>query len=98
MTSTINLHFIVVGSGPAGLCAALTLAKSGHTITVLESGEELTLLGAGVTLQPTGSKALQRLGLSDWLEEHGVKNNKLIFVRCKHTSVFHRTHKSNDLD
>ena len=93
MSAAIKLHFVVVGAGPAGLCTALTLARSGHAITVLESGDELTLLGAGVTLQPSGSKALQRLGLGDWLEEHGVKNKRIVFCRCEHRSISHFGHK-----
>ncbi|WP_158893977.1 NADPH-dependent 2,4-dienoyl-CoA reductase [Amycolatopsis anabasis] len=34
-------HFAVVGAGPAGLAAATTLARRGHTVTVFEAGPEI---------------------------------------------------------
>lgn len=52
MPAAPELHFVVVGCGPGGLCAALSLAKSGHTVTALEANDQLDKLGAGLTTIP----------------------------------------------
>lgn len=83
MSAAAKLHFVIVGCGPGGLCAALSLAKSGHTVTALEANDQLVELGAGLTTIPAGSKALQRLGLGDWLEERGVQMDHIAYLRCQ---------------
>ena len=53
----------VAGCGPAGLAAALLLARDGHRITLFERFETVRPLGSGLMIQPTGLAVLRALGL-----------------------------------
>lgn len=61
-------HFAVIGSGTAGLAAALFMARGGHRVTVFERFREATPIGAGILLQPTGIEVLHRLELFQGIE------------------------------
>ncbi|KAK7186468.1 FAD binding domain-containing protein [Paraphaeosphaeria sporulosa] len=63
--SPIKLDVIVVGAGLGGLASAISIAQSGHAVTVFESAKELAEVGAGLQLTPNCTKILQRYGLSD---------------------------------
>ncbi len=56
---------VIVGAGFAGLALAYGLERAGHTVELLERRTELPDEGAGMTLQPSGLLALDRLGLWD---------------------------------
>jgi 2-polyprenyl-6-methoxyphenol hydroxylase-like FAD-dependent oxidoreductase len=60
---------VVVGAGPGGSAAALLLAATGWSVTLLERVAEPTAVGAGILLQPNGLAVLDGLGLHDAL--HG---------------------------
>jgi choline dehydrogenase-like flavoprotein len=60
---------VVIGTGPAGSCAALFLAQAGIDVTVLEAGEErdargVTVRIGGVTVARTKRPLLQRPALT----------------------------------
>lgn len=55
----------VAGCGPAGLAAALLLARDGHRVTIFERFETPRPLGSGLMIQPTGLAVLDRLGLAE---------------------------------
>lgn len=58
----------VVGAGPAGLAAALMLARQGRDVVVFERFEQAGPVGAGFMLQPTGLAVLDALGLTPAVE------------------------------
>lgn len=58
-----TLDIAVAGAGPAGLAAALLLARDGHRVTLFERFEEAAPVGSGLILQPTGMAVLHALGL-----------------------------------
>lgn len=55
----------VVGSGTAGLAAAIFLTRDGHDVRVFERFDEPRPLGAGILLQPTGLACLACLELDE---------------------------------
>jgi 2-polyprenyl-6-methoxyphenol hydroxylase-like FAD-dependent oxidoreductase len=63
---------VVIGAGIGGLCAALALHRRGWQVTVLERAPRLEPVGAGIALAPNAVKALDTLGLTDWLGRAAV--------------------------
>jgi salicylate hydroxylase len=55
----------VVGSGTAGLAAAIFLTRNGQDVSVFERFNEPRPLGAGILLQPTGLACLACLDLDE---------------------------------
>lgn len=54
----------VAGCGPAGLAAALLLARDGHRVRLYERFDAPRPVGSGLMLQPTGLAVLAALGLA----------------------------------
>ena len=67
----------VIGSGAAGMAAALFLHEQGHKITLFEKVEKPGPVGAGVLLQPAGMFALDQLGVLDKFLDSGEIINRL---------------------
>jgi squalene monooxygenase len=63
---------VVVGAGFAGLVAAASLTESGFSVLVLEALEEPLDSLRGELIHPRGVRALEALGLSGALREHGA--------------------------
>jgi flavin-dependent dehydrogenase len=62
-------EIVVIGAGPAGAVAALTLARSGVTVALLDAGNRYPAVGE--TLPPASRAVLDRLGLRATLEAEG---------------------------
>jgi 2-polyprenyl-6-methoxyphenol hydroxylase-like FAD-dependent oxidoreductase len=54
----------IAGAGPAGLAAALLLARDGHRVVLFERFAVPRPLGSGLMLQPAGLAVLSELGLA----------------------------------
>ncbi|WP_067860905.1 FAD-dependent oxidoreductase [Nocardia shimofusensis] len=65
-------HVVVVGAGPVGLTAALTLARRGVTVTVVEQGPDLAAESRASTFHPPTLEMLHSLGVGDALLERGI--------------------------
>lgn len=57
------MRAIVIGSGIAGLAAALALRRVGLSVTVYERAPELTEIGAGISLWANALRALDHIGI-----------------------------------
>jgi 2-polyprenyl-6-methoxyphenol hydroxylase-like FAD-dependent oxidoreductase len=67
----------VAGCGPAGLAAALLLARDGHRVTLYERFEAPRPIGSGLMIQPTGLAVLDRIGLAEGLTAAGAAIERL---------------------
>lgn len=67
----------VAGCGPAGLAAALLLARDGHRVRLYERFEAPRPVGSGLMLQPTGLAVLRELGLAAAATEAGQRIDRL---------------------
>lgn len=59
----ISSEVVIIGGGPGGLSAALALARSGVEVTVLEAGQSTPRDRWGFVIWPSGTRALQWLGV-----------------------------------
>ncbi|QKJ20538.1 FAD-dependent monooxygenase [Microbacterium hominis] len=61
----------VVGSGVAGLAAAIQLAKAGVHVDVFEAKPELSALGSGITIQGNALRVFDALGAWEDIRDAG---------------------------
>jgi salicylate hydroxylase len=67
----------IAGAGPAGLSAALFLARDGHRVTLFERFATPHPVGSGLMLQPTGLAVLAELELADRVMSLGQRIERL---------------------
>jgi 2-polyprenyl-6-methoxyphenol hydroxylase-like FAD-dependent oxidoreductase len=72
-----RLDIGIAGAGPAGLAAALLLARDGHNVEVIERFDRPTPVGSGLMMQPTGLTVLDALGLSSRIHRLGNRIDRL---------------------
>ncbi|KAJ4147261.1 hypothetical protein LMH87_001797 [Akanthomyces muscarius] len=90
--STHSLKVIVVGAGPAGLCAAAALRQHGHAVTVLERQRGLQSQGNALVIQPAAVKALSHLrGAHAALDAVSVRSDRLCYWSYRGDAPFATT-------
>lgn len=67
----------IAGAGPAGLAAALFLARAGHRVDLIERFDRPSPVGSGLLMQPTGLTVLDALGLSPTIHALGNRIDRL---------------------
>lgn len=72
-----KLSVAVVGAGPAGLAAALYLARASHEVVIFDRFEAPRPVGSGLMLQPTGMAVLNDLGLASQMTGLGCRIDRL---------------------
>ncbi|WP_119268821.1 FAD-dependent oxidoreductase [Taklimakanibacter deserti] len=78
------LDIAIAGLGPAGLAAALALARSGHRVRLFDQFDEPRPVGSGLMMQPAGLAVLDWLGLGEALRRLGAPIDRL-FGREAHS-------------
>ena len=69
---TKSLPLLIAGGGIGGLAAALSAARSGHTVVVLERAPQLGEIGAGIQLGPNAFHVFDRLGIGEQTRKMAV--------------------------
>jgi 2-polyprenyl-6-methoxyphenol hydroxylase-like FAD-dependent oxidoreductase len=67
------MRVIIIGSGIAGLSAAIALRKVGVDVTVYERAPELREVGAGISLWANAMRALDYIGAGDSVRERSLR-------------------------
>ncbi|WNG51202.1 flavin-dependent oxidoreductase [Archangium minus] len=74
------MEILIIGAGPAGLTAALSLHQAGFRPRVYEAVSRPAPLGVGINLLPHAVRELAELGLLDDLRRLGVETNELVYL------------------
>ncbi|MBL8384991.1 MAG: FAD-dependent monooxygenase [Burkholderiales bacterium] len=72
----------VAGAGPAGLVAALALARAGHAVHVFERRDCASTASRATTFHPPAVDLLDTLGVLDALAPQGRAVEELKYFRC----------------
>lgn len=77
MSEAPNLRIAIIGAGIAGLTAAIALRdEPGVDVQIYEKTSELREVGATIALGPNGMRTLERLGVTDALDESVAFRNE----------------------
>lgn len=71
------LSIAIIGCGPAGLAAALLLARQGHSVAIFDRFVSPGPVGSGLMIQPSGLAVLAALGLAGEVIRRGARVDAL---------------------
>lgn len=77
MTGDRPLSIGIIGCGPAGLAAALLLARQGHEVAIFDQFAAPGPVGSGLMIQPSGLAVLAALGLAGEIMRRGARIDAL---------------------
>lgn len=77
-----NRQIVIAGAGIAGLSAALSFARAGHSVSIYERSPRLEEVGAGLQLSPNATRLLERLGVLDLLLPLAVNPEEIAIRRA----------------
>lgn len=84
MSDTSKLQIAIIGAGIAGLGAAIALKDHpAIDVQVYEKAAELREIGASIALGPNGMRTLERLGVTEALDDEIAFRNK-----SKHPMIY----------
>ncbi|KAF9045005.1 hypothetical protein BJ165DRAFT_1474771 [Panaeolus papilionaceus] len=75
----VELRFVVIGAGIAGLATAYCLRKAGHQVLVLEKDNVGAKSSGGLQSPPNMTKILHRWGLGPMLAQKARKCDRFVF-------------------
>ena len=78
-TASSGPRVVVIGAGIGGLTTALCLERIGIAATLFESVTTIRPLGVGINILPHSVRVLTDLGLSDRLDDIGVRTAELCY-------------------
>lgn len=70
---------LVIGGGPAGMTAAIALARTGVEVDLIEIEPRWRPAGVGLLLQPSPLRAMRTIGLLDDCREAGFEHRTISF-------------------
>ncbi|KAL4884196.1 hypothetical protein BJY04DRAFT_226012 [Aspergillus karnatakaensis] len=73
----VPLDITIIGAGLSGLATAISLAQSGHKVTVLEQAAQLAEIGAGLQVTPNASRLFAHWGLDSSIWKKTVEPKTL---------------------
>jgi 2-polyprenyl-6-methoxyphenol hydroxylase-like FAD-dependent oxidoreductase len=89
MNRTISTDVCIVGGGPAGLTLALELVRRNVRVIVLEQAKKYVRSFRGESISPDSVYILDKLGIMDTLNQHGVLYTKQLELFENNNRVLH---------
>jgi salicylate hydroxylase len=84
----------IIGSGIAGLCAAIALRRAGWSCELFERSSFAHEIGAAISVTPNATRCLAHWGF-DFAKARPVQNQQLRFMMAKDLDVVFRSEYAN---
>lgn len=78
---------LIIGAGIGGLSVAISMRQRNIDFEIFEAVSTLIPAGAGILVPPNAMTILGRYGLSEHVQEHGVRINSLVIVDTRARTI-----------